>query len=42
MGVECDIRFTNSTHGTFLSGQRLTGSVVLKLTDTKKYNGESC
>ncbi|XP_050089441.1 arrestin domain-containing protein 2-like [Anopheles aquasalis] len=38
MGVECDIRFTNSTHGTFLSGQRLTGSVVLKLTDTKKYN----
>ncbi|KFB40712.1 AGAP001891-PA-like protein [Anopheles sinensis] len=38
MGVDCDIRFTNSTHGTFLSGQPLTGSVQLKLTEAKKYN----
>ncbi|XP_053679456.1 arrestin domain-containing protein 2-like [Anopheles nili] len=38
MGVQCDIRFTNSTHGTFLSGQRLTGNVQLKLTEPKKFN----
>ncbi|XP_052865884.1 arrestin domain-containing protein 2-like [Anopheles cruzii] len=38
MVVECDIHFTNSTHGTFLSGQRLTGSVQLKLSETKKFN----
>uniref|UniRef100_A0A182ITU2 Arrestin C-terminal-like domain-containing protein n=1 Tax=Anopheles atroparvus TaxID=41427 RepID=A0A182ITU2_ANOAO len=39
MGVQCEIRFTNSTQGTFLSGQPLAGSVQLKLTEAKKFNG---
>uniref|UniRef100_A0A182Q197 Arrestin C-terminal-like domain-containing protein n=1 Tax=Anopheles farauti TaxID=69004 RepID=A0A182Q197_9DIPT len=38
MGVHCDIRFTNSTQGAYLSGQRLTGHVQLKLTEAKKFN----
>uniref|UniRef100_A0A182JQS4 Arrestin C-terminal-like domain-containing protein n=1 Tax=Anopheles christyi TaxID=43041 RepID=A0A182JQS4_9DIPT len=35
MKVHCDIRFTNSTHGAYLSGQQLTGHVQIKLTEAK-------
>ena len=39
MKVHCDIRFTNSTQGAYLSGQQLTGHVQIKLTEAKKFNG---
>uniref|UniRef100_A0A182SU98 Arrestin C-terminal-like domain-containing protein n=1 Tax=Anopheles maculatus TaxID=74869 RepID=A0A182SU98_9DIPT len=38
MKVQCDIRFTNSTHGSYLSGQQLTGEVQIKLTEAKRFN----
>uniref|UniRef100_A0A182PC21 Arrestin C-terminal-like domain-containing protein n=1 Tax=Anopheles epiroticus TaxID=199890 RepID=A0A182PC21_9DIPT len=38
MKVHCDIRFTNSTQGAYLSGQQLTGHVQIKLTEPKKFN----
>uniref|UniRef100_A0A182M640 Arrestin C-terminal-like domain-containing protein n=1 Tax=Anopheles culicifacies TaxID=139723 RepID=A0A182M640_9DIPT len=38
MKVHCDIRFTNSTHGTYQSGQQVTGQVQIKLTEPKKFN----
>ncbi|XP_053668437.1 arrestin domain-containing protein 2-like [Anopheles marshallii] len=37
MKVHCDIRFTNSTHGTYQSGQQVTGHVHIKLTEPKKF-----
>lgn len=39
MGTNCEIKFDNNSNGTFISGQMLTGSVVLTLTEKKKFRG---
>lgn len=36
MVTNCEIKFDNSPSATFLSGQMITGKVVLNLTEKKK------
>lgn len=40
MVTSCEIKFDNNPNGTFQSGQTLTGTVVLNLTEKKKFRGE--
>lgn len=40
MVTSCEIKFDNNANATFQSGQTLTGSVVLNLTEKKKFRGE--
>lgn len=40
MGTTCEIRFDNNPNATFQSGQTLTGTVILNLTEKKKFKGE--
>lgn len=40
MVTSCEIRFDNNSNATFQSGQTLTGTVVLSLTEKKKFRGE--
>lgn len=40
MGTSCEIRFDNNPNATFSSGQTLTGTVVLNLSEKKKFRGE--
>lgn len=40
MVTSCEIRFDNNSNATFQSGQTLTGTVILTLTDKKKFRGE--
>lgn len=40
MVTSCEIKFDNNPKGTFLSGSTLTGTVVLNLSEKKKFRGE--
>lgn len=36
MVTSCEIKFDNNPNGTYLSGQMITGKVILNLTEKKK------
>jgi hypothetical protein len=40
MGTNCEIRFDNNPNAIFQSGSMMTGSVVLNLTEKKKFRGK--
>lgn len=38
--TNCEVKFDNNANATFISGQMLTGSVTLTLTEKKKFRGK--